>query len=93
MYVKQGIDLRPYDADDLGPNAANELWQFTILKDIGIELKEEFFETIGEEIKNASDSAELKAVRKRAKEAAWQYRGEAGKRIAEFMIETVSRIG
>ncbi|GHT91558.1 CDP-glycerol glycerophosphotransferase [Spirochaetia bacterium] len=85
MYVKQGIDLRPYDADDLGSNAAEELWQFKILGEIGIELKEEFFDTIGDVIKNAADSAELKAARKNAKETAWQHQGEAGKRIADFM--------
>jgi hypothetical protein len=91
MYVKQSMDLRPYDADDLGENAAEELWQFRVLHEIGIELKEEFFETIGDVIKNASDSAELKAARKRARETAWQYPGEAGKRIADFMMETVQK--
>jgi CDP-glycerol glycerophosphotransferase (TagB/SpsB family) len=89
MYVNQGIDLRPYDADDLGENAGEELWQFRTLREIGIELKEEYFETIGTVIKNASDSAELQSARRRAKEAAWQYPGEAGKRIADFMIAAV----
>ncbi|GHV28895.1 CDP-glycerol glycerophosphotransferase [Spirochaetia bacterium] len=92
MYVKQSIDLRPYDADDLGPNAVEELWQFKILTDIGIELKEEFFETIGDVIKNASDSAGIKAARNTARNTAWQYQGEAGKRVADFMIETVSTL-
>jgi hypothetical protein len=87
LYVKQGIDLRPYDADDLGDNAAEELWQFRALREIGVELKEEYFDSIEDVIKNASDSVELKAARRRAKEAAWQYRGEAGKRIADFMLE------
>jgi hypothetical protein len=86
IYVKQGIDLRPYDADDLGENAAEELWQFKTLGEIGIELKEDFFDTIGDVIKNAADSAELKTARKKAKETAWQFPGEAGKRIADFMI-------
>jgi hypothetical protein len=89
LYVKQGIDLRPYDADDLGENAGEELWQFRTLREIGIELKEEYFDTIGTVLKNASDSAELRASRRRAKEAAWQYPGEAGKRIVDFMIATV----
>jgi CDP-glycerol glycerophosphotransferase (TagB/SpsB family) len=88
MYVKQNIDLRPYDADDLGNNAAENLWQFRTLREIGIELKEEFFDTIGDVIKNAADSAELKAARKQAKAEAWMYQGEAGKRIADFIIET-----
>jgi CDP-glycerol glycerophosphotransferase (TagB/SpsB family) len=87
LYVNQGIDLRPYDADDLGDNAAEELWQFRTLRKIGIELKEEFFDTIGEVIKNAADSAELKAARQKAKAEAWQHPGEAGKRIADFMRE------
>jgi hypothetical protein len=89
IYVKQGIDIRAYDADDLGENQVDELWQFKTLKEIGIELKEEYFEKIEEIIKNASDSEALRSARKRAKEAAWQYRGEAGKRIADFMIKTV----
>jgi hypothetical protein len=89
LYVKQGLDLRPYDADDLGDNAADELWQFKTLKKIGVELKEEYFERIGEVIKNASDSPELKSARRKAKEAAWQFPGEAGRRIADFMIQSL----
>ncbi|MDR1325325.1 MAG: CDP-glycerol glycerophosphotransferase family protein [Treponema sp.] len=91
IYVKQGMDLRPYDADDLGEHAVEELWQFRTLENIGIELKEEFFPTIRDVIKNAADSAELKAARQKAKDEAWQYRGEAGKRIADFMMEHVER--
>ena len=88
MYVNQGFDIRPYDADDLGDDAFDNLWQFRTLKEIGIELKEEDFSRIGEIIKNASDSDELRLARQKAKDTAWQYRGEAGKRIADFMIET-----
>jgi hypothetical protein len=90
MYVKQRIDLRPYDADDLGENTGDELWQFRILREIGIELKEEFFDSIADVIKNASDSEELKKARKEAKNTAWQFQGEAGKRAADFMISLVT---
>jgi CDP-glycerol glycerophosphotransferase (TagB/SpsB family) len=89
MYVKKGIDLRPYDADDLGDNAANELWQFKILEQIGVELQEAYFDRIAEVIKNVSDNAELHLARRKAREDAWQHQGEAGKRIADFMLETV----
>jgi hypothetical protein len=89
MYVKQGIDLRPYDADDLGENAVNELWQFRTLEQVGVELKEEYFERIEEVIQNISDNTELRQARKKAREEAWQHQGEAGKHIADFMIETV----
>jgi hypothetical protein len=86
IYVQQDFDIRPYDADDLGENAVNEIWQFKTVKEIGIELKEADFDKLGELIKNVSDSEKLKIGRKKAKESAWQYRGEAGKRIADFMI-------
>jgi hypothetical protein len=86
MYVKQGLDLRPYDADDLGDAAGDELWQFRTLRETGIELKEELFDSIGDVIRNASDSIELKKAREKAKNAAWQFQGEAGKRTADFMI-------
>jgi hypothetical protein len=91
MYVKQGIDLRPYDADDLGDNAGEELWQFKTLREIGIELKEEDFGAIGTIITRASDSAELKEALHKAKETAWQYQGEAGKRIVDFMISLTEK--
>jgi hypothetical protein len=92
MYVKQGFDLRPYDADDLGDNAAEELWQFKTLAKIGIELKEEFFDDIKDMIQKAADSIELKAARKKAKETAWQHQGEAGKLIVDFMINTAASV-
>jgi hypothetical protein len=87
FYVKQGFDLRPYDADDL----PNGLWQFEILEKIGIELKEGYFSRIGETIQKAADSEELKAARLEAKETAWQYRGKAGKNVYDFMTSAGKR--
>jgi len=86
LYVSQNFDLRPYDADDLD----HELWQFKTVKEAGIELREEDFPRITEVIKNAGDSESLKQARKRARETAWQYPGEAGKRIFEFMAGIVN---
>ena len=86
LYVSQNFDLRPYDADDLD----HELWQFKTVKEAGIELKEEDFPRITEIIKNAGDSESLKNARKKARETAWQYPGEAGKRIFEFMTKIVN---
>jgi hypothetical protein len=85
MYINQGFDMRPYDADDLGEDAVEKLWQFRSMKEIGIELKEEDFPRIGEIMQNASDSEELRQTRKKAKDTAWQYRGEAGKRIVDYL--------
>ena len=85
MYVNADLDMRPYDAYDLEDNGKN-IWQFATLKKIGIELKEEHFADIKTIITSASDSAELAAARKMAKEEAWQNDGKAGEAIADFMI-------
>jgi hypothetical protein len=86
LYVSQDFDLRPYDADDLN----HELWQFRTVKEAGIELREEDFPRITEIIKNAGDYESLKQARKKARETAWQYPGEAGKKIFVFMTEIVN---
>jgi CDP-glycerol glycerophosphotransferase (TagB/SpsB family) len=95
LYVSQKIDMRPYDADDLyteSGGAMENLWQFRTLRNIGVELKEEMFDSIAGVIKEMTDSAELRAARQKAKAEAWQYEGEAGKRAADFMIRTVNEI-
>ena len=89
MYVNAGMDLRPYDAYDLGDK---ELWQYSVLRTFGKELKKEQFENIKDVIQSMSDSKELEAARHEAKATAWQHEGEAGKRIADYMIQTVERL-
>jgi hypothetical protein len=89
LYTGCDIDLRPYDADDL----EHEPWQFRILKETGIELRENDFAIIGEIIQKASADGTLKEARKAAKETAWQRRGESGVLVADFMIETAAKFG
>ncbi|MCL1954425.1 MAG: CDP-glycerol glycerophosphotransferase family protein [Spirochaetes bacterium] len=86
LYVNHDFDLRPYDADDID----HELWKFKTVKETGIELREEDFPRITEIIKNAGDSESLKNARKKARETAWQYPGEAGKRVFDFMMKIVN---
>jgi CDP-glycerol glycerophosphotransferase (TagB/SpsB family) len=86
LYVNQDIDLRPYDADDID----HELWQFKTIKEAGIELREDDFPRITEIIKNAGCSESLTDARRKARETAWQYPGEAGKRVFDFMAEIVN---
>ena len=80
MYVNAGMDLRPYDAYDLGDK---ELWQYSVLRTFGKELKEEQFDNIKDVIQSMSDSK---------KATAWMHEGEAGKRIADYMVETVENM-
>ena len=86
LYVNAGMDLRPYDAYDLGDK---KLWQYESLEKFGKQLDEKDFENIKEVIQNMSDSSELAQARAAAKAQAWMYEGEAGKRIADFMISKV----
>lgn len=88
MYVNAGMDLRPYDAYDLD---GKELWQYSVLKKFGTELKEEQFSNIKEVIQSVSDSKELEEARHAAKAEAWMHEGEAGKNIADFMISKVEK--
>lgn len=88
MYVNTNMDLRPYDAYDL----PHELWQFEILKKMGIKLDESQFDNIEKVIKDASDSPELAAARREAKATAWMEIGNSGKNIADYMISTVSKL-
>ena len=82
------FDARPYDAGKV----PHPLWQFQVVPKIGRELKEADFQRIGEIIKNIADdpvSAENRAL---AKEKAWQYQGQAGRRIADYMVQVQQEV-
>ncbi|MDE6704412.1 MAG: CDP-glycerol glycerophosphotransferase family protein [Treponemataceae bacterium] len=84
MYVNADIELALYDAYDV---PGQKPWQVNAVKDFGIELKEEQFPTIKEVIQNASDSEELARRRAKAKQTAWQFEGQSGEKVYEFMAE------
>ena len=90
MYVLQGFDMRLYDADDLGDNAINELWQFSTLKKTGVEIMEKNFDSIAETIQNITGTGVFEAARLEAKKAAWAYQGESGKCVVDFMTFIVN---
>lgn len=84
MYSVGQMDLRPYDAYDI--NEGKDLWQFKILEKMGIALEEGDFGRIKQVIEAVRDNPQLAAARQEAKDTAWMYPGEAGKRIADYMI-------
>jgi hypothetical protein len=88
IYVTQDFDLRPYDADDLD----HELWQFAILREIGLELKPDHFNRIEELVAGLSSNEDLQIARKKAKDEAWQHLGEAAKRTVDYMTNYVHSI-
>ena len=87
LYVNEDIDIRPYDAGDLAETEPPiEAWQFSVLPTIGKKLSEADFTDIGTVISDCVNNADYKAGQKKAKETAWMYQGEGGKRVAEFLI-------
>ena len=88
MYVNAGMDLKPYDAYDLGDK---KLWQYESLEKFGKQLDEKDFTNIKEVIQSMSDSKELAEARAKAKSEAWMHIGEAGKNITDYMIKTLDK--
>ncbi|MCR5290546.1 MAG: CDP-glycerol glycerophosphotransferase family protein [Treponema sp.] len=88
MYVNADLDLRPYDAYELD-NHGKDIWQFRVLKEMGIELKQEQFANIKTIIEQASDNEHLHALRQKAKSEAWMHIGHAAENAVNFMIDTV----
>jgi hypothetical protein len=85
IYVSQDFDIRPYDADDLD----HELWQVAVLREIGLELRDEHFRNIKEFILEAVTKTGLEIARIKAKDEAWQHRGEAAKRTVDYMTSYI----
>lgn len=83
LSVIGGFDPRPYDAGKV----PHELWQFRILPEIGRELREEDFKEIKNIIEGMTENPDAAEKRDAARDQAWQHRGEAGKRIADFMVK------
>lgn len=81
------MDLRPYDAYDL-PGEGRELWQFRALKKLGKELDPAAFDVIKDTIQSLACDQILAADRALARAEAWMYPGEAGKRVADYMVKS-----
>jgi CDP-glycerol glycerophosphotransferase (TagB/SpsB family) len=86
IYVSPKMDLRPYDAHVFYQDQ-EEIWIFRTLKKAGIELKPELFDDLTGLVSKASADTVLNSAIQEIKAEAWHYQGEAGKRIADFMIK------
>ena len=85
FYLSQKMDLRPYDAH-LIYKTHEDIWTFRVLKKAGIELTSELLENLPNLILTASNNAALESAIREIKDEAWHYRGEAGKKVTEFML-------
>ena len=87
IYVSQKMDLRPLDAHSIYEDQ-EEMWLFKTLKKTCVELKPEFFADLKNIVSNIVGDSSIKSAINKAKEEAWHFQGEAGQRVAEFMIKT-----
>jgi CDP-glycerol glycerophosphotransferase (TagB/SpsB family) len=87
MVSVQHLDFRRLDVH----NVSFEPYFFQALKEIGIELEASLLDSIKDTIEDMVRNPELREIRNKIKNTMWQYQGEAGKRIVNFMTETVNR--
>jgi len=89
LCVNSELDFMPYDAYSL----EGEPWMVQAERGFAVALREVEFNDVEEIIRNAVNDKSLQEARKRAKETAWRYPGEAGRRIADFMIAKAQSLG
>lgn len=86
LYVNNDFDARPYDAYDVD----EQPWRFRVLPEIGYPLQEHDFNHIGEVLQKVVDSTYLKENRILARETAWQFQGESGQHVAQYLQQELS---
>ena len=88
IYADTEFDTLPYDTDWLD----EEYWSLRKLPQIGIKLEEKEFDDMESIINKALESEELSKGRKELEDECWDYVGESGKRIVDYLIEKRSAI-
>lgn len=81
IYTASSYDKSPYDCDWID----EELWTYSILPHIGIELAEDQFGNMKKVIDECISSDKLAAGRDKAREETWQYMGEGTKRVVDYL--------
>jgi len=83
----QNLDFRRLDAFTV----KIEPYYYQVFKKVGLELNNDNIKDIKKLINNISQDHENKEIRQDVKDTMWQYQGESGKRVVDFMIETVQK--
>jgi len=89
FYVSEKQDWRSRDAFRIYENQ-DEIWTFRNLQKIGIAITPELLNELPNQISKATSDINLQSAITEIKAEAWPYQGEAGKRITDFMIDTVN---
>lgn len=83
LYLNQNMNKDILDISDIeGP-----IWRYEVMKKIGREISDKNIENITSLIKELQDNPLIESEIKKAKDEAWFYKGESGKRAVDFMIK------
>jgi CDP-glycerol glycerophosphotransferase (TagB/SpsB family) len=82
LFSNAYFDPEMYDASDLD----HEPWKFTVVREFGVELKDNDIPLIREKIEAALEDRRLMDVMEKARDTAWQHIGESGEKVADFLI-------
>ena len=83
----QNLDFRRLDAHSI----QQEPYYYQAFRKVGVELDESKLDSIRDTIAGLSQDIELQKNRQEVKKIMWQHQGESGKRVVDFMVETVRR--
>ena len=88
IYSKiEAFDSSPYDACWLN----HELWTFSVLPEMGVELDAEDFNDIKKIIEDAVSNENFRQNRERISGEAWQNKGGAAKAVVDYLTKKTSR--
>jgi len=79
------LDFRRLDAHSI----QQEPYYYQAFRKIGVELNESMLDSIRETITGLSQNTDLQKNRQEVKKMMWQYQGESGKRVVDFIVDTV----
>ena len=82
----QDLDFRRLDAH----NVEQEPYYFQSFRKIAVELDASRLDSIKDTITCLSQNMELQKNRQEIKKTMWQYQGESGKRVVDFIMKTVN---
>jgi len=83
----QNLNLNRLDAQDL----QQEPFFLQSIKKIGTQIDSSALDNIYEIITNISENTQMQNIRAEIKNIMWQHQGESGKRVVDFIIQTVEK--
>lgn len=88
IYADTTFDPKPYDASWL----EEPIWNYEVLKEIGVQLTPENAENIGKLIEDCLASADLKSGIRKVREESWECIGESAKKTADWLMEKCTQV-